>query len=135
MQDPSLALQRAVFAAASAALDPVKVYDDVPLDAAGKVKAAFPYAHIGEDQVVSDADQCHDAATVFATVHVWSRAVGKVEAKTLIAALCLALDAPLAVAGFGVIGHTVVDLRHMTDADGQTKHSIATFRYRLGPVA
>lgn len=135
MKDPSLPLQKAVFETASAALAPAKVYDRVPLDGSGKVTANFPYGHIGEDQVISDADQCHDASTVYCTFHVWSRAVGKVEAKTLMAAALLALDAKLTVEGFEIIGHQVVDLRHMTDLDGLTSHSVATIRYRLGPTA
>jgi hypothetical protein len=134
MNDPSLAVQKGVYAAASAALDPdAKVYDRVPL-ANGKVSADFPYAHIGEDQVVPETDQCHDAFSVFVTVHVWSRAVGKVEAKRLMARLVAALAVNLPLDGFQVIANRVTDIRHMTDADGLTSHSVATIRYRLGPV-
>lgn len=137
MIDPSLPVQRAVFAVLSAALGATaRVYDDVPLDPAGKVSARFPYVHIGEDHVISDADQCHDASSVFVTAHVWSRALGKGEVKTIMAAVCLALDAPLAVVGFGVISALVSDgPRHMTDPDGQTKHSVVTVHYRMAPSA
>ncbi len=135
MKDPSLPLQKAVFDAFSAAIAPAKVYDRVPLDAAGRVKAEFPYGHVGEDQIISDADQCHDASTAFCTIHVWSRAVGKVEAKGLMAAAVLALDGKLTVDGFEIIGHLVEDLRHLTDPDGLTSHSVAVLRYRLGPTA
>jgi hypothetical protein len=137
MIDPSLAVQKAVYDTLAAVNNlGAQVYDRVPRDAAsGKVTAAFPYVHIGEDQVVSDADQCHDAATVFATAHVWSRAVGKVEAKTIMARVCLALDANLGVDGFEIIAHGVDDgPRHMDGGDGLTSHSVATFRYRLGPT-
>jgi len=143
MKDPSLPVQAAVFAAltASAPLATAfgaepRIYDRVPVDAAGRVTAAFPYLAIGEDQVTSEADACHDASSIFVTVHVWSRKVGKVEAKTIMAAVCLALDVKLTVAGFGVIGHEVeTGPQHLTDPDGLTSHSVATFRYRLAPVA
>jgi len=143
MKDPSLPVQAAVFAAltASAPLATAfgaepRIYDRVPVDAAGRVTAAFPYLAIGEDQVTSEADACHDAASIFVTVHVWSRKPGKVEAKTLMAAVCLALDVKLTVAGFGVIGHDVeTGPQHLTDVDGLTSHSVVTFRYRLAPAA
>jgi len=143
MKDPSLAVQAAVFAAltASAPLATAfgtepRIYDRVPVDAAGRVIAAFPYVAIGEDQVTSEADACHDASSIFVTVHVWSRKVGKVEAKTIMAAVCLALDVKLTVAGFGVIGVSVESgPQHLTDVDGLTSHSVVTFRYRLAPAA
>lgn len=138
MKDPSLPLQKAVFDALTQAFagQGVGVYDRVPLDAAGRMIGPFPFVQIGEDHILSEADQCHDAASAFATVHVWSRAVGKVEAKRTMATVCLALDAILAVDGFQAITHQVVDgPRHMTDLDGLTSHSVVTFRYRLGPTA
>lgn len=136
MRDPSLPLQKAVFETATAAVGPVPVLDHVPLDDAGRIKGPFPFVRIGEDQIVSDRDQCHDPSTCYSTVHVWSRAVGKVEAKTIMAQLCLALDAKLTVDGFQVIGAAVSDGPHHLDGgDGQTSHSVATFRYRMGPVS
>lgn len=136
MKDPSLPLQAAVFGALTAQLgDSAGVYDRVPIDAAGRVTAKFPYVHIGEDHVLSQADQCHDATDAYVLAHVWSRGVGKVEAKTIMADVCLALDAPLAVAGFEIITAVCTSgPLHMTDMDGLTSHSVVTFRYRLGPV-
>ena len=136
MNDPSLALQGAVFAVLSAALAGVAgVYDRVPLDVAGKVAAAFPYVHIGEDHIVADTDQCHDAFDAFAVVHVWSRAVGKVEAKTIMGLVVAALAQNLAMTGFQILTWACVEgPKHMTDLDGLTSHSVVTFRYRLGPV-
>lgn len=135
MNDPSLELQAAVYAALSAALGTdAAVYDRIPADTSGKIIAKFPYVHIGEDHIVSDADQCFDASEAYATVHVWSRAVGKVEAKELMARVCLALDVLLVLPGFDVVTRTVSDgPRHLTDPDGLTSHSVVTFCYRLAP--
>ena len=95
MKDPSLPVQAAVYAAltGSAAMAAAfggapRVFDRVPQDETGRITAAFPYVAIGEDQVTSEADACHDASSIFVTVHVWSREVGKVEAKTIMAAVC-----------------------------------------------
>lgn len=142
MMDPALPVQAALFAAlkahaglAAAFGGPPRIYDYVPVDGARQVTAAFPFVHLGEDQVVSDADQCHDASTLYTTVHVWSRRPGKVEAKTIMAQVCLAADAILPVAGFQMIAHAVDDgPRYLTDGDGLSTHAVATFRYRLGPV-
>jgi hypothetical protein len=137
VNDPSLPLQAAVYAALTTSPGlGASVYDRVPIDNTGKVTAAFPYIHIGEDQITSDADQCHDAMTAYATVHVWSRAVGKVEAKTIMAEVCERLDLKLNVIGFGVIAHGVDDgPRHLTDRDGLTSHSVVTFRYLMAAGA
>ena len=136
MIDPSLPLQKAQYDALMAAAGvPPRVYDDIPKGPGGKITAEFPFVQLGEVQVVSDADQCHDPCTAWTTTHVWSRAVGKVEAKTIMAACLLALDAALSVQGFLTIGHFVEDVRHLTDPDGVTSHSVATTRYRLSPAA
>jgi hypothetical protein len=137
MKDPSLPTQKAVFAALSgdAGLG-ADVYDRVPIDTARKITAKYPYVHIGEDQVTSEADQCFDKSTIYATVHVWSRAPGKVEAKTIMARVCELLDVNLDIEGFGVVGHAVdTGPYHLDGGDGLTSHSVVTFRYRLAPAA
>lgn len=139
MIDPSLPLQAALFAALAAefADKAAGVFDRVPLDSTGAIAAtAFPFVHIGDDEITSDADQCHDAMTAHATVHVYSRAPGKVEAKRIMARVCAALDVNLDVAGFGVVTRKVErGPRHMTDTDGLTSHSVVTFLYRMAPAA
>lgn len=136
MKDPSLPLQKAVHDALVAGLGSTEVYDEVPLDAVGKIKAAFPFVHIGEDQIVSNADQCHDACEAFATVQVYSRAVGMVEVKTIMAQVCLLLDVKLTLVGFEVITHSVdFGPQYLKQPDGLTKKGVATFAYKMGPTA
>ena len=92
MTEPSLALQGAIVAAlkASAALGALigdRVFDRVP---AGAVK---PYIRIGDDQVIPDPAECFErSAEVFATLDVFSSAVGKPEAKRIAGAIVDALD-------------------------------------------
>jgi hypothetical protein len=139
MKDPSLAIQAAEYLALRAALPAtVGVYDDVPADAAGRITAAFPYVKFAQYQVKSDADQCHDPSTVFSTVEVFSRAVGKIEARQLMAIVCLVLDAKLdlSAGGFKCIGNGVENgPLDVGDTDPKTKRLATTFRYRVGPTA
>lgn len=137
MIDPSVPLQKAIYDALTAefADGAARVYDDVPTAPDGKLTAQFPYVEIGDDQIRSDADQCHDACTAFATVQVWSRAVGKVEVKTLMARVCRVLDVNLDVEGFGVITHGVeAGPQPVPAGDGRTRRSVVTFYYRMAPV-
>lgn len=136
MQDPSVPLQKAIYDALSAEFGAeAGVYDQVPADSAGRVTAKFPYLTIGEDLVVSDADQCHDPSTCYQTVHVWSRAVGRVEAKRLMARAVSVLDAMLVVEGFQVIAHAVDQgPQDVAGPDPLTTHRVATMAYKLGPV-
>lgn len=126
MSDPSLALQvafnlrlRAEVAAVSG-----RVFDEVPQ------KVAFPYVELGEFQTVDDGAQCHDGVEVFATLHVWSRAKGQVEAKTIAGAVRGAIhEAELYLGAewqFLEIAHQ--DTRYLKDPDGRTSHAVLNFR-------
>ncbi|PZU95623.1 MAG: DUF3168 domain-containing protein [Chelatococcus sp.] len=124
--DPALALQRAVNLRLRAAVPAVsnRVFDEVPQD------VAFPHIAIGDFQTVDDGAQCHDGLEVFATLHVWSRAVGQVESKTIAGAVRAALhEAELDLGTdwqFLEIAHQ--DTRHLKDPDGRTAHAVVTFR-------
>jgi hypothetical protein len=126
MSDPSLALQGAINTRLRAQVLAVsgRVFDEVPQD------VAFPYVELGEFQTVDDGAQCHDGQEVFATLHVWSRAAGQVEAKTIAGAVRGALhEAELALGAawqFLEIAHQ--DTRYLKDPDGLTSHAVLSFR-------
>lgn len=126
MADASLALQGAINLRLRAEIAAVgeRVFDRVPAD------VAFPYIELGEFQTLDDGAQCHDAQELFATLHVWSRAVGQVEAKTIAGAVRGALheaELDLGVAfQFLEIAHQ--DTRYLKDPDGLTSHAVLTFR-------
>ena len=126
MADPSLALQGAInvrLRAEVAALEQ-RVLDEVPAD------VVFPYVELGEFQTLDDGAQCHDGMEVYATLHVWSRGAGQVEAKTIAGAVRGALhdvDLDLGAAWqFLEIAHQ--DTRYLKDPDGRTSHAVLTFR-------
>jgi hypothetical protein len=126
MADASLALQGAInikLRAEVAAVDE-RVFDRVPAD------VAFPYIELGEFQTLDDGAQCHDGQELFATLHVWSRTVGQVEAKQIAAAVRGSLhEAELDLGddfAFLEIAHQ--DTRYLKDPDGLTSHAVLTFR-------
>ncbi|MFZ4605154.1 MAG: DUF3168 domain-containing protein [Caulobacter sp.] len=145
MIDASAALQTAIFTTlrADAALvalfapDEVRVYDRIPADRdTGKVTARFPFIHIGaeDDQVLDDSDQCHVLGEHFASAHVWSRAVGRVEAKQIAAAVAAAVDAPLAIEGFAVISQRIEGIRAAPGGDGLTSHRVVSAAWVIEPA-
>lgn len=92
MTEPTLALQGAIVAALKGAA-PVaavlgdRIYDRVP------TAATKPYVRVGEDQVVPDRAECFERSVeIYATLHVWSGAVGRPEAKLAVGAIVDALD-------------------------------------------
>ncbi len=123
-------LQKAIFAAlgADAALaaligDPPRLYDDPP----GGV--ALPYVAIGDGtecdwSTGSDAGGEHQL-----TIHVWSRSGGRMETRSVLAAIYDVLhDAALTLEG-----NRLVNLRFMLsqvwrEGDGETYHGIARYR-------
>lgn len=126
MADASLALQGAINLKLRAEVAAVgeRVFDAVPAD------VAFPYIEIGEFQALDDGAQCHDGQELFATLHVWSRAVGQVECKQVAGAARGALhEAELDLgAAFQFLEIAHQDTRYLKDEDGLTSHAVLTFR-------
>lgn len=126
MADPALALQGAINLRLRAQIAAVagRVLDEVPAN------VLFPYVELGEFQTVDDGAQCLDAVEVFATLHVWSRAAGQVECKTIAGAVRGALHFAELDLGpawqFLEIAHQ--DTRHLKDPDGRTSHAVLSFR-------
>ncbi|MEJ0043119.1 MAG: DUF3168 domain-containing protein [Rhizomicrobium sp.] len=133
MSAASWALQQAIFAALSndnavkdAVGDPPRVYDSVPRG------AAFPYVVIGDD-TESDWSTATEPGSAHAlTVHVWSRAAGRREARLAAEAVFDALNG----AELPLDGHTLVDLRWQDSSvtrepDGETFHAQLRFRALL----
>lgn len=104
-----------------------RVYDRVP-DA-----PTFPYITIGEDQVIDDGDTCSDSWEVYTDVHVWSRAVGFPEAKTLAASVVSRVLAINTVTDFRVVSVQLENQRTLRESDGLTNHVVASFRFLLSP--
>ena len=106
-----------------------RIFDRVPLNGGD-----HPYVTLGIAQGVNQSIDCLDDWEVTAEVHVWSRAVGMVEAKR-IAALCddaLAARWPT-IPGFIVRWFEMVQQRWLQDPDGLTTHGVIEYRSHYGP--
>ncbi|WP_341989759.1 DUF3168 domain-containing protein [Azorhizobium sp. AG788] len=129
MSAPALVLQGAVRAAIAAAVPSVPVMDRVP-----GATDPMPRIVIGEGQELPNRADCMDGREIYLDIHVWSHAVGQVEAKTLTAAVVAALDD----VDLTLTGH-VLDLlrfdgaRYLRDPDGRTSHAVLTFRALTHP--
>ena len=108
MASASFALQKAIFSKLTsdtgvvAALGGTRVYDEVP------ARADFPYLTFGqttERDCSTGTDPGHEH--IF-TLHVWSRARGRMEADDVMAATEAALHDQALI----LTGHRLVNLRH-----------------------
>lgn len=129
MADAGFALQQAFHdrlvsdGAVLALLGGPRVYDDVP------VRAEFPYVTFGQSIERDWSTGSEDGHEHTVTLHVWSRAHGRKEAKAVLAAARAALhDASLPLDGFRLVNlrHEYSDARR--EPDGDTYHGTARFR-------
>lgn len=129
MAEPSLSLQGALVATLKAdpavnALLAGRIYDRVP------TPPTFPYVTLGDDQIIGDGADClNGSVEIFAILHVFSRAVGKPEAKRISGAIVAAVNGT----ALNLHPDYVLNLiqhdstRHLDDPDGLTSHSVVTF--------
>jgi hypothetical protein len=135
--DPGHALQLAIVPRLKAQVADIasRVYDTVATNIAGEVTATFPYLQIGDDQVLPDDAECVDGSEIYVSVHVWSRAVGWLEAKKIAGQVRDALHlASLTITGHNLIEIRFRDARLLRDPDGKTRHIAMTFRALTEPV-
>jgi hypothetical protein len=133
MSDPALAIQKTYVARLKAAVPAVagRVHDEAPQT------VAFPYLQVGDIQTLEDGADCLDAVECFVTLHVWSRAVGSVEARQIAGHVRAALHEwlpALDADGFRCVEAMHRDTRVMRDPDGKTTHGVLTFRLLVDPV-
>lgn len=135
---PDLELQIAIVTALKASADlktllgdPIRLYQDVPDD------AAFPYITIGPGQTLPDLAECIDGSEVFPAIHIWSRANGWSEAKKIAATIW----AVLGVATFTMTQNRCLLFERdgLGDqqgemVDGITKHIISHYRALCEPI-
>lgn len=98
------------------------VFDAVPGSPFGSKTA---YIVIGETDATPDDADCIDGVEANITLHVWSRAVGKVECKRLTDLVRRALHrAPLSMTDNALVQIEVEFVRVLTDPDGVTTHGV-----------
>lgn len=126
MADPSLALQGVIYPRLQADCPSVsgRVYDRPPQ------AVVFPYIGLGEWQTIDDSADCIDGVEIFGTLHVWSRAVGQVEAKAVASEVRSSLHEAELDLGPGWHFHLIEhrSTNYLSDPDGVTTHAVITFR-------
>lgn len=104
------------------------IYDNVPQGVYAD-DSAFPYVVIGNDtenEWNTDNSTGSDASV---EIHVWSRQMGRSEAKTVQAAIFNALNRQdLVITGRNVVNVEQQTALSMVDPDGKTRHGVQTFR-------
>jgi Protein of unknown function (DUF3168) len=125
--EASWALQKAVYDALTANADLTAavsgVYDHVPAD------TSFPYVTIGETTIADWSSKSFDGQAHALTLHIWSRARGRKEAKEIMALLYDTLhDAALVVEGQELVNLRFDFGQTLLDADGLTVHGFQRYR-------
>ncbi len=134
---PALPLQKAMYDALSTDPDlvgflsgPVEIFDRVKDD-------VFPFIRIGEDREAPSDSECGSFTEIFSTVRIYSRAVGKVQAKRLAQRVrfILVKENDFSVDGFKVLNGYCESVSYEEHADGLTTQAILNFRYQIQPVS
>lgn len=103
-----------------------RVYDDVPELPFGPRTA---YISIGETDDVEDDADCITGLEKNTTIHVWSRAVGKIECKRLVDLVRKKLHrASLSLSDNALVDTWVEFTRVTKDPDGETTHGIVQLK-------
>lgn len=140
MSDVGPELQKAIYAALLSP-GPVAgggVYDNPPDEARRTALngSAWPYATIGDDQILDAGNSCGEGWEVFCDIHVWSRpaTLSKLEAKSVMALIVERLTVLDTVDGFVVVAASLQTTRTFRDPDGITEHGVVSMRFLLDPA-
>tara|TARA_R110000868_G_scaffold40543_4_gene139806 strand:- start:13874 stop:14290 length:417 start_codon:yes stop_codon:yes gene_type:complete len=130
--DADLALQKAIYACLCAdtgvaALVTARIYDNVPGD------VSFPYLTLGDAQV---DDWGVEGREHFLSLHAFSRAGGRAEAKAIMGAVHGALhDAGLTLEGFHLVNLRFQSAETRRESDGATWRGTIRFRAVTEPIS
>ncbi len=133
--DADLALQKAIYAHLSAdadiaALVGTRLFDNVPGD------AGFPYLTLGEAQVSDWSAGEEGGSEHFLSLHVFSRAGGRAEAKSIMGAVHSVLhDAGLTLEGFSLVNLRFLSAETRRESDGATWRGTIRFRAVTEPIS
>jgi hypothetical protein len=125
---PSIELQKLLYDTlrANAAIMAVVggVYDRVPTSPYGAKNA---YISFGPSDIVDDSADCVTSGVHSFQLDVWSKAVGQVEAKTIVDLIYRTLHEQELAMTDNALAEIRVDFRRVfTDSDGLTTHGVAS---------
>jgi hypothetical protein len=119
-----LAIQTGLYKAISGAS--ITVYDE-PSE-----NAPFPYATIGESSTVDDGSKTDHGDEHYETIHVWSRAKGFKECKTLMASIISAISGySFSESGYNIRFIEIDQVTSFRDPDGLTRHGVVRAKFKV----
>tara|TARA_R110000868_G_scaffold12110_7_gene58720 strand:- start:14007 stop:14432 length:426 start_codon:yes stop_codon:yes gene_type:complete len=133
--DADLALQKAIYACLCAdtcvaALVATRIHDNVPGD------VSFPYLTLGEAQVDDWGAGGAEGSEHFLSLHAFSRAGGRAEAKAVMGAVHGALhDAGLTLEGFHLVNLRFQSAETRRESDGTTWRGTIRLRAVTEPIS
>jgi hypothetical protein len=132
-EDASYELQQAIVRRLKAddavnALIGGRVYDRIPAKD-DKVTAEFPFVSLGPEQDLPDHIDCIEGGDIVLQIDVWSRDVGRKQAKRIARAVKDALDdADLELGGSALVCLSYEGRHVLPDPDGLTTHIAMSFQ-------
>lgn len=108
------------------------VYDDVPYLPEGMPRENFPYVVIGDDTTAAwDTDDTL-GKEITITIHIWSRASGFKETKSIMGEVYDILNRLTIVkADYNVVDCLCEFSQALRDPDGETRHGVTRFRLTI----
>ena len=133
MSDPSLALQKLIYARLSGDAGVTALVPATSILDRNHRPEQFPSIIIGEGQAIfadNIQDSYHD--TAFCDVHIWVSEIGLSTAKAIAGAVKDAIrTGPWSLDGYQAVNVRPVNARYMRDPDGMFSHTVMTIEALL----
>jgi hypothetical protein len=91
----------------------------------------LPYVQLGEDIVTDWSTNTFAGSEHRLTLHVWSYATGRQEAKTIMTEINRVLAQPLVLPGFQLVTWRMLSAQVLRDADTRLHHGVMEYRARI----
>jgi hypothetical protein len=106
-----------------------RIYDRIPADV-----PAYPYLEIGDDEIADDSNSCLRSSKITSAVHVWSSAVGSLEAKRIGGYVSRALDKEISIDGHDTVVGAFEMATYRQGPDGLLTEGVLIFTYLVDPL-
>lgn len=136
---PLLELQKAIFNRLNRNIS-CEVYDNIDLDAEGKLVAQFPFIRLGENTVIDDGTKTDDRTNVTFTINVFSQHPSQTEVKKILNEVVEQITStPLTLSGFSVMKTKVELIRTYQEFENTKSNSkmtiiqcgVVIFRFKI----
>ena len=102
------------------------VYDNAPQG------SSFPYVTIGEANLTDDDTDRIQCVYISYVIHVWSRADGRKEIKTIMGEIYNALHlTKFSESGYSFTENYFLSSDSFVETDGKTRHGVQTFKLTM----